>query len=253
MPDPFESALWKLRWALEDAKTAHDLTKPWLKLDPHALRSERDRQGRIVFRLAMEVPSPEIGRYIASSAHQMRCALDHIAWVFSTPAKKKEQKVSFPIFDKRTTFNSRVNEQLPNVPQPVRALVERLQPYHRRKWPETALLAQIRDIDNWDKHRTITTTTLAMPESYFTATATKLTIVREETFRGVLKPNTMVARYEVADLEPGAHVQVKSHVTIHPVFDKGMGKLEGLHTMRVLYDTVRFIIVEIVPRFRILL
>ena len=106
------------------------------------------------------------GLIVGDIVFSLRASLDYIVWQLSLPTmnKRRSQGKSitlpqFPICDRRTEYiGVRGNSIrfIRYVPKGHRHIIEQLQPYHRTKWPELALLSILRDTNNADKHRVIT-------------------------------------------------------------------------------------------------
>jgi hypothetical protein len=145
---------------------------------------------------------------------------------------------------------------MPGVPRKVRAVVERLQPYHRRKWPDTALLGQLKEIDNWDKHRALTTAAAYTEDTTVNVTITgNASVLSQTTFRGWLKTGAVLARLQ---LTPGTQEGDKMHMECSfapiPIFDNGMPKqLRGIAPIATLWAAGQFIDRVVIPLFRPLL
>jgi hypothetical protein len=97
-----------------------------------------------------------MGVMIGDVAHSLRSALDHLVYQLCIPSGATEpadpNSPAFPI----TSSYARWREsrwRLNQAPRGTKARIERLQPYHRRKDPDTWLLWQLRELNDIDKHR----------------------------------------------------------------------------------------------------
>lgn len=238
LPIEFSDILRKLRRAHEHASAFNDAAQKFWRSKVYAGEAQRDRQGRGVYRVTrVDARPPELGIYIGDAAHQLRSSLDHLMWLLANPVTEKEERdVQFPLVGSLAAFRGRkqtktqrgysgTSHMMPGVPRGVRTLVERLQPYHRRKWPQAALLGQIHAISNWDKHRALTTTAggLVATETVFRIQG-RATLKSVEHFIPVLKPGAILARFEVGDFDVGTTVYMKPVTTLVPQFDEGMPK-----------------------------
>jgi hypothetical protein len=162
----------------------------------------------------------------------------------------EERNVQFPLVDRRREF-AKTKRKMPSVPRGVRTTVERLQPYYLRKWPETELLGRVSVIDNWDKHRKLTTTAAALEGSRLNLEISGATSLRrQERFRGRIEPGTIVARLEMGHSEAGAEAYVDPEFTLVTVFGDGMPEqIRGLPVISTLRDAAVFIENEVVPCF----
>ena len=253
MGDTLQQIRWKLWRAREKSKEADDLCKDWLKSDFCTFRLEQDRQGRLVMRIGDITPAPvEYVLLIGEIAHHLRSALDHLVYPLARPATRRaEDFVKFPLCSTRKRFGSQKARALPGVPRGVVSLVESVQPYHRRKWPETRLLGQLQAIDNWNKHRALPIAASSIETSTFTIEVRgKTSITRQETFKGRVKPNKVITRLHPGESEAGSQIYCHPVLGVVPVFDEAMGKqVGGLGVRSVLNHTGFFIESEVLPRF----
>jgi hypothetical protein len=110
---------------------------------------------------------PRWGLLLGDALHNVRCALDHMAWYLvasgrSPPRKIEDQRrVGFPIYDTISGFSSGVRARIPGVAPAQQAVIERHQPYHLGKTAGTHSLAVLQDLNNTDKHRELRTLALA--------------------------------------------------------------------------------------------
>ena len=249
---PLDSVRWKLWRAQQHVAAVHDTAHAFLKSDFYTFGTEQDRKGRLVLKVVEAQPMPPVlSVLIGDAAHNLRSALDHLMFLLARPRTEAQQRyVQFPLVDRRRKFAG-TKGNMPGVARGVRTAVEQLQPYHRRKWPETALLGHIAVIDNWDKHRTLTTTATALEGSRLNLMISGNTsLQRQESFRGRVKPGAIVARFEMGYSEVGAEVQVNPELTLMPVFGDGMPKqIRGLPVISTLGNAGMFIENEVVPRF----
>lgn len=251
MSDVLSNIRWKIRRAIHHAQAADDSAKEFFKSDFYRLVLEDDRKGRSVFRVAEAQPMPpHFAIFIGEAAHQLRSCLDHLIVALARPLPREEKYVQFPLVDSRKKFRG-TRGNMPGVPRGVRTLVESLQPYHRRKWPQTALLGQLKAIDDWDKHRMLMT---AAAHAEFVSVDflknTNSTIRNIETFSGILKPGAIVARLEIEQTVPGAEVQMQPALDVFPAFDHRMPKeIRGRPAVRTISNAGRFIRDEVIPMF----
>src|SRR5918996_2456079 len=107
------------------------------------------------------------GLIVEDIVFNLRASLDYIIWQLSLPTINKKRMQGqrprnmpqFPICDRRSDYirkGGTPRRQIDLVPKGKRHIIEQLQPYHRRKWPELEILSILRDISNADKHRVIT-------------------------------------------------------------------------------------------------
>jgi hypothetical protein len=253
MADPFDEILWKIRWADQHCQTLQRKTNEFFGSNFYRTSHQTDRQNRLI-QVVTEVNPipPELSLLIGDVAHNLHTALDHLIWLFARPTPKQERSVQFPIVYAREHFAAEAGRRMPGVSTRVRALVKRLQPYHRRTWPETALLGHIKEIDNWDKHRALTTAAAYVEHMAVSVTVTgSARLVSQKTLRGRLKPGAVLSRLQMSTAGEGDHVRVETKVAPVPVFDDCMPKeIRGLPFFDILSQAGVFIRDKVVPMFR---
>jgi hypothetical protein len=127
-------------------------------------------------------------------------------------------------------------------------IIERLQPYHRRKYPDTRRLWQLHEISRIDKHRLLHLTYTSLRESrYVLLSPEPIQIVQEEFFPGPLKAGTLVARWTVAG--PPVPVQVNSQFAADVEFGKATParSVRGESVVGALHGIIRFIATDVLP------
>lgn len=244
----------RLRWANEHLHKVRDLTDSFLKSDFYGFTAKSYKHDRghrldIVVTRADPMPVP-LSLMMGDAAHSMRGALDNLMWLLAKPARGKEHTISFPIVYAKRHWKGRAFT-MHGAPRGVRTLVESLQPYHSRKWPETAFLGQLRALNDWDKHRKLAAAAVLLEGSRLEIKTTGLArVLGSESFRRRFEPNAVFARVQVGESEQGAQVHVKPEFTFSPVFDRTMPKqVRGRQILTVLIGTYSFIKDEILPRF----
>ena len=97
----------------------------------------------------------DLGGIISDAFHQLRSALDNLAyqlWIANgqTPGSKSE----FPVFKDETVFDRDAPKRVGGMSIPVQAKVKGLQPFRERpEHPEHSTLWLIHDLNKIDKHR----------------------------------------------------------------------------------------------------
>jgi hypothetical protein len=109
-------------------------------------------------------PMPPLwGLLLGDALHNVRCALDHIAWHLaaaggSPPRTIEDQRrVDFPIYNTASGFAKGIRTRIPGASPAQRAIIERHQPYHRGEGAATHPFALLQDLNNTDKHREVRT------------------------------------------------------------------------------------------------
>jgi hypothetical protein len=190
---------------------------------------------------------------VGDAAHNVRSALDHIVFAFAnrplTPSE--ERSIQFPITSKSANFQQRRHIWLPGVPLRVRSLIEQLQPYHRRKWPDTKMLGQLQAIDNWDKHRRLSITANRVKRCNSDIAITgDAAVAKQVTFSGRMRDGKVLAPFEMAHRASNAHVMVRGKIVVVPIFDAGMPKeVFNVSAATFLMLATNFIEGTVIPLF----
>lgn len=191
---------------------------------------------------------PEFALTVGDAAQNLRSTLDHIVFAFATKplSSQEERSIQFPLTSRKKNFIDRRDDWLPSIPQRVRALVERLQPYHRRKWPETKFLGQLQAINNWDKHRSMSITSTRVKRSTINIEG----IAQQVNFHGRLKVGAVLTRFQLREGTVNTNVKVNGEIVVVPIFDKGMPKeVVNLSVVNWLRNVGRFIETSVIPQF----
>jgi hypothetical protein len=266
-PEEFANITSKLGRAHEHIEAFNSAAQEfWSEPNIYRAIADTDRRRRGVYRL-VEVKNPpvDLSLHIGEAAHQMRSSLDHLMWMLAQPSPGKENQVSFPIVDSLFQFRGKMprrkvlprnppraaRHQMPGVQRGVRTVIESIQPYHSRAWPETRALAQLRDISNWDKHRALITAAAGL--TIFEPNLTLgdgIRLKKIETFRRVLKPGAILARFEVENGPVGAEMKMKPEIEITPQFDeRAPTSVRGQSVVPLLRSCLSFLAGELMPRF----
>lgn len=253
MPNALDDIRWKLWRAKEHVQAVHDTAHAFLKSDFYRLVLYQDESGRLAAKVGelKRVP-PVLSVLIGDAVHNLRSALDNLAFLIAKPTTRGEERdVQFPLVNVPREFQGTCRKRLPNADPAVVAEVERLQPYHSRTWPETALLWQLIKMSNWDKHRALISAAAFLEASRLNIRISGKTNVRSnEVVRGVLEPNAVIVRLEMGYSEADAHVEMDPEFTFMPVFDQRMPEpIRGRPVISTLARTGQFIETEVLPMF----
>lgn len=209
---------------------------------------------------------PEVGIIAGEVAHHLRSSLDHLMWLLARPKSRHEERaVEFPIAFTRKEFVGRVGGQpgvsalkgmrykMPWVKRGVWATVESLQPYNSRKCLGAETLGFLREINNWDKHRSLTIVGASIsavdPNVRVVEGGAEIVIV--ETFTGMLKPNTELARIKFTDASAKFKMEVKPQLSVEPFLDDTMPpRIAGRNLLTTLHETGRFIQQKVLPALK---
>jgi hypothetical protein len=186
--------------------------------------TDRDRKGRVRVRVkeVREIP-PEWHVRIGECVHDMRSALDHLAYGLNIIGSRQDPppnhgQSAFPIYSDRITFrrgSSRGRKAEPLIrffPWGARTAVESLQPYRGRKRDPITnqRLADLTELANIDKHRRFPITAVAPKTLPIPGLIEGYPCVAYSTWNRLLKPNATIIFFEV----PGLPRSVK-----HPQVD----------------------------------
>lgn len=184
-------------------------------------RTDRDRKRRVRIRvIAVEEIPPEWSVWIGECVHDMRSALDHLAYGLNIVGSRQDPPPNgsdsqFPIystkarwrrFRRQRTSNPRRKDPIGYFPRGARTTVESIQPYHGRKNDRAGLrrLSDLSELSNIDKHRRFPITayspkTLTIPPWVEFDGSPYFVTARSYWYR-LLKPDTAVLWLEVPDL-----------------------------------------------------
>jgi hypothetical protein len=168
MAHALDEARSKVRRARVHLKELHVECTKYLQAHPYALLAQNDKDGRLrrIFAQAMapEEPVPDdVGVILGDVLHNLRSALDLLAWRLSKGDGSLDRTTQFPIvFDEpnrqykkapaQRFWDHVVHNQLARVSDEDRTLIERLQPYRGGHGHKLRVLALLNDMD---KHRVI--------------------------------------------------------------------------------------------------
>jgi hypothetical protein len=160
MPPDYASVYAKLGRAEELLHGIDDEVRAWQDSKPYSFFTKFNldyTRASLVIKVNSE---PQIIRWsliVADIFHNLRCALDHLVWaiaVHEDPCliSTNDAVLAFPIWDTRPNSNDR--RRIERLSDPVRTVVESMQPHAR---PQTTFplhpLSILRNIDNANKHK----------------------------------------------------------------------------------------------------
>jgi hypothetical protein len=285
-------------WAKIDRANVHlDFLRERIKsfaedMSSYDIRTEDDWQTAKVFIDGEPEPPVEVlGAIIGDVVHNLRSALDHLVWQLTiangytppNPIPRRGQPggewrdISFPVYtaDPRAQYPSgrripwryrwpkwsrkKVAGSLWGVRPDLRTVIQKLQPFNRRKNPSKEPLAVLDELWNIDKHRHLH---LALFSAALDDVGTLVTSVSqpELALRVVKKytPRPLKGRTEIGSLEyigeyrdPTPNVDVSLRVTFDVAFEQGPPAYGGgvIETLKRLHDTVAAIMIEFETKF----
>ena len=165
---------------------------------------------------APEIPAEQWGLLVGDCIHNIRSALDYIAWRLAG-SDCADTNTQFPIFITREGWRHRGVSRVRRMKPEARALIERTQPFHSAT-PNHALLNVIRILDDTDKHKLVTVVAAAPSSLRIDIPTTHPEIVPTPKFFNlpVLSSNAVLATVEVPNA--AENVEVEPNLTIDVVF-----------------------------------
>ena len=165
---------------------------------------------------APEIPTERWGLLVGDCIHNLRSALDYIAWRLAG-SDRADTNTQFPIFTTREGWQRQGVRRIRGMKTEARALIERTQPFHSTT-PDLALLNVIRILDDTDKHKLITVVAAAPSSLSIDIPTTHPEIVPTPTFfyPPVLSDNAVLAMVEIPNTTD--NVEVESNLTINVAF-----------------------------------
>jgi hypothetical protein len=231
---------------------------------PYTKRVELDaRGGRVILRAVDVKPvPPEFGILIGECVYQLRAALDNLVYALAekrlAPAPVSEdiaESVGYPISESSRKFRSAARSKLTVIDSSATAVIERLQPYHRRKEPRAFALRQLQELRNVDQHRLLHPVALARDVSRHIVSVGPPGAVRptgEYTLmHRPLKENAMLAHFGVA-IDPAVSkidVYVEDDDAIDVVFERRSPAVavQGQPVVSTLNEITEYVSGVVVP------
>jgi hypothetical protein len=162
----------KLAHSAKHAQSVRDECIAWGQRNPYSVLQKMNAEST---RCAITVHINELpplnnwSLTIGDCLYSLRCCLDHLVYAIAcheaSPAiPAYEGKLQFPITTCKADFDDAVarRRQLGAISDPVRAEIERYQPYNRPHPHVPPLLSILQELSNWDKHRLLRMATKGM-------------------------------------------------------------------------------------------
>jgi hypothetical protein len=156
VPTPYYLIRAKLGRADEHLETLDKRIQGFLDTKPYRGVPDIDAeagQSLIRAQVLREPPVIEWGLLIGDVLHNLRSALDHLAWRLGGDPPPNEGTSEFPIFWDKTAFRTNGINKVVGVPDHPLAIIEDLQPYHRGNTAKNHPLWRLYLLSNFDKHR----------------------------------------------------------------------------------------------------
>lgn len=243
-----QSILYKLSRARDISDAADLVIKEWADAGVCKIGFYMDRKCRLVWKVEEVVEPPIIYNILISEmAHHLRSSLDHIAFALSNPENPIQEKyIKFPICSKRRIFNNIKSGALVGANQRAVKIIESVQPYHRKR-DGARLLAQLQEIDNWCKHKSLPIATSAFITTDHDLSVDKNgstgDVARQELFRGRIERNKVVSRVVLSGTwEAGSIISGNPSISIMPIFGNDMNyMLSGKGVRGIMTKSLEFI------------
>ena len=240
----------KLERALEHLHTAQARIEKFLEHDPGTpVFEENQAKGEVaVWYRAFAQPDPEIVPPVTDCIHNLRQALDHLAYRLAVfvggDPPPNEDTTGFPIYDSPLT-DDRLRTKIGDpkkIPATMRTALEAAQPH---AGGDTELLSILHDLDNLDKHRFPPLVTVGGVVGNYRADELHAEWVDGPRL-GPITDGAEIMRWQ---LKPGVHpVDLQFRCTNHVAFGEP-SSVEGLEPHVLLGKIRTYIQRAIVPSF----
>jgi len=213
----------KLDRTLDHLGVLQALSQRFFEREPCGIILECDVQARehVLYFRAWEDPPAEFASVAAECFHNLRQALDHIAYrlaitISGTDPPPNESSIYFPIAGTPQQFEGKLTSSFGSrqgIPTDIVTVLERAQPYNGGQW---TLLSILDDLDNFDKHRfaPIVATGGLLPSFKMAFNVTSLNGLR----LGPVKADTEILRF---GLGPDSTMEMEFPVTSLIAFAEG--------------------------------
>ena len=263
MADPLEGCRAKIERAKEHFLDLNAEIETFASLNPYGVSVYDDAQTGERIWLAKVTAQPPIrwGVIVGEIAHQLRSALDHLAWQLVLDGGGKPETrpggTEFPIFWKGADkFETSGRRRLKGASERAVGFIESLQPYQRRDrfWEHPLYI--LHELDARDKHRVLNLGVGGFERATVTYTSpTDPVGVRQFEIGGSepispLVDGTEIYRHPVEDR--ASEMRMQGQLIFRLVFEQG-GPAEGeqlTETLGELIDFVDRLITLFRPMFR---
>ncbi len=186
----------------------------------------------------VESPRPEWSVRAGDCLYNLRSALDHIAWqlVLANNAQPT-RKTEFPIFEHSHVYKNRVAGKTAGIHPMAVAVIEALQPYHRRKQALTHPLQVLHDLNRIDKHQTLLLVGAWLPDA------------AEFHVNLPGHTNAQVFFFELTTRPPQDQVDMYAQSVLQVALEEPT-HLRGRPIVGLLREAVEFIRHDLLPRFK---
>lgn len=202
------------------------------------IREDDTKESGYVLRFKVNKTLPlEWSLVVGDFAHNLRSALDHLAWQLALlTTDKPKSSTEFPIFNDSSKFKDShggAQRKMKDILTSAHSVIESLQPYNRGNWSEVEHLWWLHELDRIDKHREIV--------PCFTQTMVKFSYLDGVFRSGRLNDGDRIKIMPVNkgqfNIEIGADIAFDIPTVNFPI---DFRRLDGIH---------KFVREEVIPRF----
>ena len=257
-----------MRRGEEHFEALQNSMRDFMARDPYEIVRDFDPETdqHVVRVKVRERPPPEWSPVVGDIAHNMRSALDHLAWqlVFKNGRTPSGGNL-FPIFTKDPfdpnahtsqgefkTARKRWKDRVRGMDPEDVAILRELQPYQGEDDPDLYPLAALNRLSNWDKHRELHLATSAFvgPLFYLKEGSRNVAVQPVDVRpRGdAFEDGAELARFEAVKLGPNPHLDVHVKVMCEVAFGEN-SPLEGLWIKQTLSE-IGLYVSDVILRFK---
>lgn len=261
----FDSASAKVARALEHLQSLDDEMQRVFDSNAYGIGGHYKPETAEIdlYALPAEFPIVEWGVRFGDCLHNLRSALDHVAWQLALdhlkrqPTENEARRIQFPIEDTCERFKQAKIRKF--VSTTSIGMFDKFQPYHAGNLAATHSLAVLRDLSNVDKHRVVHAAAI-VPEEFRFEFAPNSGVISHgeiEVFYGQpLEQHTKIGRIpDVVVSDPKPRMDANGPFTVSIVLDDPANPiLHGEHVTQVLGkiggavdDTVKWFTRELTP------
>lgn len=255
MNDPLDGIRLKRKRAWEQLNALDAEIRAFLDKDdprPYDVEVKFDSDTGIVT-ISVKVvtpPNPMWSIRIGEILHNLRSSLDHLAfelYVLSNRKQtpKREEKIQFPIYWDAKGFDKRGREQyLKNIRSDAVDLIRAEQPFSVAEGGTgegaKSPLWHLKELNEWDKHRTLHLTGTMLEKFNFTFSPAKISGRVEKEIRnpGPIHDKAVLVRARFIGVKewPFADADVQCALLVHIAFDEGTPAVSGWLVQATLID-----------------
>lgn len=195
----------------------------------------------------------EFSFLLGDAAHNIRSALDNLAFAIAKPSNKKERDaIYFPIYENQKVFEEYAPRNLPGITNKVLLEFEAIQPYHSKIVIGAEYLSALKSLNNWDKHKEIAICCVnSKGVGFLPEIQGAHKILDTQINNGLLAEGKIIAVMTLTSAEGFSDIDLNAHLSIAPIFDTQMPKvLQGHLPLEVLHKAMWYVERTVVPRLR---